>query len=105
MHVALQFTLGLRPGINKVKEEIKNYIKLGTGSMSYISDILSSYQRTCSQWHQGGKDPSDKHAFYLGYMFWPFFVCRFPVRACEMQKNPWRVLHLVKGRKKPLSEP
>lgn len=73
MRVTLQITLGLRAGINKVKEEIENYIKLGTGSMSSISNILSSYRRICWHWHQGGKDPPDKHTFHLGYMFWPFF--------------------------------
>jgi len=49
MHVTLQITLRLRPGINKVTEETENY----TGSVSPLANILSSYRRTC--WHLGGE--------------------------------------------------
>lgn len=75
MHVALQITtLRRRAVINKVTEKPENYMKLGTRSVSTLSNIIFNY--TSTFWHLGGKVPL-KILFPLGILAFFFFVQAF----------------------------
>lgn len=101
MHVALEITLRLRAGINKVTEETEITRNWAQGPCLPYQTFCPVTERPTGTW--GDKTPL-KTLFPLGVHVLAFFLSRFPGKPVRC-KNPWRLLHPVKGRKKPLSKP
>lgn len=101
MPAALQITLRLRAGINKVIAETESHKAGHRVHVSYIKHSLW-FQKDPLALAPQGKRSRWKHSFYFG--FWPFFVW-VPSQSLWDAKNLRGFCTWLKEEKKLLSEP